>query len=878
MVSTTTRVQMGQLQERLQSGLGDRYRLERELGRGGMATVFLAQDLRHERPVALKVLHPELAIVLGPDRFQREIKFAARLQHPHILTVHESGETDGQLWFTMPFVEGESLRERLHRDKQLSIDDALRIATDTARALEYAHQHGVIHRDIKPENLLLTTDGSTLVADFGIARALSGSDDRLTQTGMSVGTPAYMSPEQAAGERSLDARSDIYALGCVLYEMLAGEPPYTGPSAQAIMAKLFSDPVPMVRRVRSAVPERLEQAVTKALAPVAADRFASAAEFDRALTASTTTAAPPMPARAISVAPTRRSLILGLLVALGLVVGVGMILGQLGHPVGGSNDPTRLAVLPFENQGAPEDEYFADGMTDAVRGKLSALPALQVTARQSSSEYKKSSKHLKKIGRELGVQYLLTATVRWDKSGGGSRVQVSPELVQVSTASTRWQQPFDAAMTSVFEVQGQIAGQVATALDLALGVKEKRTLAEAPTQNLAAYDAFLRAEEIGSSLSASDGAAIRLYQTAVARDTAFAVAWARLAVAHSGSYLYGSPIPAVAEAAGRALARAEALAAHAPETFIARLYYEGWVRLDWTRALAAAEAGLARYPAFPDLVHAAGVAERSLGRFDAALEHLTRAQELDPRSLDVVRRRGETLLYRRSLQQAHQVLDQALLIAPTDVHTIQLKSMAYLAAGDLDAARGVLAAASPSVDRNTLAVSLALYGDLYWVLDDPSQAGVLAQPVGAFGDYRVGWALVRAQLYHLQGDSTLTRVWADSALQAIVAQLRDVPDDAQLHVFHGLASAYLGRKAEAIAKGERGVSLLPITKDAFNGTYLQHELVRIYTLVGEEEKALDQLEPLLKVPYYLSPGWLRIDPGFAPLRRNPRFKRLVAGL
>jgi eukaryotic-like serine/threonine-protein kinase len=861
------------LRERLQSGLRDRYRLERELGRGGMATVFLAQDLRHDRPVALKVLHPELAATLGPDRFQREIKLAARLQHPHILTVHESGDTDGHLWFTMPFVEGESLRGRLHRDKQLPIDDALRIATDTARALAYAHQHGVIHRDIKPENLLLTTDGSTLVADFGIARALGGSDDRLTQTGMSVGTPAYMSPEQAAGERGLDARSDIYALGCVLYEMLAGEPPYTGPSAQAIMARRLSDPVPMVRRLRSAVTEQLERAVTRALAPTAADRFPTAAEFERALAASTTHAPPAIAARATSVRPTRRPLILGVLAAFGLTVAAGGLLWWPGPRMGGPSDPTRLAVLPFDNQGAPEDEYFADGMTDAVRGKLSALPALQVTARQSSGEYKKSTKSLKEIGRELGVQYLLTATVRWEKSGGGSRVQVSPELVQVSTASTSWQQPFDAAMTSVFEVQGQIAGQVAEALDLALGAKEKRTLAERPTQNLAAYDAFLRGEETAES----PRRAVPFYQAAVARDTAFALAWARLAVAHSNIYLYGSPIPAEAEAAERALARAETLAANAPETFVARLYYEGWVHLDWTRALAAAKAGLARYPAFPDLVLAAGVAERSLGRYGAALEHFTRAQELDPRSIGVVRRRGETLLYLRSLQKARQVLDQALSIAPTDVNTIQLKAMAYLAAGDLDGARGVLAAAPPSLDRTALAVSLALYGDLYWALDEQSQLAVLAQPVGAFGDYRVGWALVRAQLYHLRGDSALTRVWADSAQQAIVAQLRDVPDDAQLHIFHGLASAYLGRKAEAMAKGERGVSLLPITKDAFNGTYIQHQLVRIYILVGEVEKALDQLEPLLEVPYYLSSGWLKIDPTFDPLRRNPRFRRLVKG-
>jgi serine/threonine-protein kinase len=215
----------------LRTALADHYTLDRELGRGGMAVVYLAQDLRHDRPVALKVLLPELAATLGPERFQREIKLAARLQHPHILTVHDSGEAAGRLWFTMPFVEGESLRDRLRRERQLPVDDALRITVEAARALDYAHQHGVVHRDIKPENILLTRDGSTLVADFGIARALGGDEgDGLTRTGFSVGTPAYMSPEQAAGDRSLGPRTDLYSLASVLYEMLAGEPPFTGPT------------------------------------------------------------------------------------------------------------------------------------------------------------------------------------------------------------------------------------------------------------------------------------------------------------------------------------------------------------------------------------------------------------------------------------------------------------------------------------------------------------------------------------------------------------------------------------------------------------------------------------------------------------------------
>src|SRR5512146_1505843 len=269
------------LQAQLQAGLAGQYALERELGRGGMATVFLAQDLKHKRPVALKLLLPELAASLGAERFHREIEIAARLQHPHILTVLDSGEVAGQLWFTMPYVEGQSLRGRLRREQQLPVEDALRITREAASALDYAHEHGVVHRDIKPENILLTRRGEVLVADFGIARAL-GTGEALTQTGMAMGTPAYMSPEQAAGG-AVDGRSDLYSLGCVLYEMLAGEVPYTGPTAQAIVAKRFSDPVPSVRRVRPSVPEAADLALQRALAMVPADRFTSAFDFAQAL-------------------------------------------------------------------------------------------------------------------------------------------------------------------------------------------------------------------------------------------------------------------------------------------------------------------------------------------------------------------------------------------------------------------------------------------------------------------------------------------------------------------------------------------------------------------------------------------------------------------
>jgi Tol biopolymer transport system component/tRNA A-37 threonylcarbamoyl transferase component Bud32 len=312
---------------RLQSVLADRYRIERELGQGGMATVYLAQDLRHDRRVAIKVLRPELAAVIGAERFLREIKTIATLQHPHILGLIDSGEVSGTAWYVMPFVEGESLRDRLRREHQLPIADALRVAGDVAAALDYAHRHGVIHRDIKPENILLH-DGSALVADFGIALAVSsaGGGSRMTETGMSLGTPHYMSPEQAMGEREITARSDVYALGCVVYEMLTGDPPFTASTAQAVMAKVMTEKPAPIRRQRERVPDEVEDAVLTALEKLPADRFATAAEFSAALkggSGGATVRSVPVHPRA----PARRASRVALAAGALALVGLGVLAG-----------------------------------------------------------------------------------------------------------------------------------------------------------------------------------------------------------------------------------------------------------------------------------------------------------------------------------------------------------------------------------------------------------------------------------------------------------------------------------------------------------------------------------------------------------------------
>ena len=889
----------------LREALMGRYAFERELGRGGMATVYLARDLRHDRPVALKVLHAELAATLGPERFQREIRLAARLQHPHVLTVLDSGEVHpersegpSRLWFTMPFVEGESLRHRLRRERQLSVDTALRIATEAARGLEYAHQHGVVHRDVKPENILLTADGSTLVADFGIARALSaaGDDEKLTETGLAVGTPAYMSPEQAAGDRGLDTRTDIYSLAAVLFEMLAGQPPYTGATTQALMVKRLTEPAPSVRAVRPNVPEPVDQAIRKALSPVPADRFAGMTEFAAALQAATadrrtegpadrseqrTAVVEPKPTSVVP--PFRRSAVV---LVLGFVLGLGVLFGWLrrhGPADGaGSGDSKRLAVLPFENLGAKEDEYFADGMTDEVRGKLAALKGLQVIAHRSVAEYKGTSKTYEEIGRELGVDYLLVGKVRWDKPANGqSRVRVSPELIEVAGSRSRWQEPFDAVLSDVFQVQGNIAGEVARALNVALAAPEREQLESRPTRNLAAYDAFLRGEEISKRMTEVDPATLDRasgsYERAVALDSGFAQAWARLSQAHSAVHTNGLPTPERAERARRAAEQALALNPDAAEGRVALGTYYDYIAGDYGKALEQFALGQRAAPNDADLLSGAALSEQSLGRWEDALEHLRRAEALDPRSLVTKVRLSRTLLWLRQHGESEAAADRALALEPSSAVALQSKVMARLGAGDLDGARDALRAAPQQIDPTILVSNMGVFWDLGWVLPDDQQALLLRLTPAAFGDDHFNWAHVRTQVYAWRADAARARIYADSAIRASAEVLESQPDNAQRLVLLGLALAYAGRKAEAIRQAERGYSLYPISRDAFGGTYNRHQLMRVYILTGDHEKALDGLEELLRIPYYLSPGWLRIDPTFDPLREHPRFRKLVEG-
>jgi TolB-like protein/Flp pilus assembly protein TadD len=484
----------------------------------------------------------------------------------------------------------------------------------------------------------------------------------------------------------------------------------------------------------------------------------------------------------------------------GLLIGGGLLFAwRRGGGAAEEAGLKRVAVLPFENLGDSSQAYFADGVSDEVRGKLSQLAGLAVIARSSSNEYRHTTKAPQEIARELGADYLLTATVRWEQHADGtSRVRVSPELVRVkpgAAPTTTWQQPFDAALTDVFQVQAEIAGKVASALDVTLGDSTRRRLVARPTASLAAYDAYLQGVALSNQGAVvSKRQAIGFFEQAVALDSGFVAAWGQLARTRSIVYAMSVPTAKLAAAAREATERTRALAPESPEAFLALRGYCSNVLQDNTRALAAAEAGLVRAPNDVDLLTTAAVAERSLGRWEASLDHFTRAAALDPRSVNTAGHLGLTLLYLRRQAEARVVLERAVRLEPDNIGNRYRLVMAAVAAGDLPAARKVISETPASVDPAALATYFAAVGPLYWVLDTSHRDVLLTLPPSAFDDDRANWAQVRADIYHLQGQQRLTRVYADTLLLECTAQLRDAPDNSSLHGCRAVALAYLGAR------------------------------------------------------------------------------------
>jgi serine/threonine protein kinase/tetratricopeptide (TPR) repeat protein len=622
--------------------ISGRYRIEREVGRGGMAVVYRAHDTRHDRPVALKFLHPEIAAALGTDRFFQEIRLAARLNHPHIVALYDSGEVDGTLYYVMPFIEGPNLRSRLESEGRLPADEAIDLAQQIASALDYAHRLGVVHRDIKPENVMLY-EGEALVADFGIAKAVSAAGgSNLTLTGIAIGTPAYMSPEQAAGETELDGRSDEYSLACVLYEMLTGEPPFTASTPQALIAKRFTDTPRSVSAIVPAIPEYVSQAVRRALSRDAKERFATAADLSSALE------------------PKQRA--------------------------ARSAEKPSIAVLPFTNMSTdPENEFFSDGIAEEIINALTKVQALEVVSRTSAFAFKGKNLDMREIGRQLGVKTLLEGSVR----KAGNRLRVTAQVIDVETGYHLWSERFDREMADVFAIQDEIAENIVKALRVVLSKREEGAIKAARTSNVRAYEYYLRGRQLyhqwrRESLEGADD----MFRRAIALDPDYALAYTGLADSSAFRYMYASGAEEALQQADAASRRAVELDPTLAEAHAAR-----GLTLSCQKRLEEADEELRRAMELdPTLYEAPYYYARMLqmqGRLAEAVGYYERAALLREDDFQaaglaqvIYRSLGRSEDMKRAAERCVEAAKRAIAVNPGDSRALQMGALALQSLGE----------------------------------------------------------------------------------------------------------------------------------------------------------------------------------------------------
>jgi serine/threonine-protein kinase len=655
--------------------LSDRYDIQRVLGRGGMAVVHLAEERKHQRKVAIKVLREDVGASVGAERFLREIGIAARLSHPHIVPLIDSGQAEGQLYYVSPFVPGGSLRDRLSREKKLTVDDTVRIAVEVGAGLDYAHRNGFVHRDVKPENILFA-DGHALLADFGIAHACGGPNtEPLTKGGIALGTPEYMSPEQASGTDDIGTSTDIYALGCVVYEMLAGHPPFMGNSSLSVMARHVTEKPKPLRSIRPEVPPHVEHAVAKALAKMPEERFTTASEFTAALQQPQSAAA-------------RR----------------------------GVTAARRVAVLPFVNASPdPDNEYLSDGITDELIDALAKVEGLRVASRTSVFALKGKPQDVRAIGALLDVSEVLEGTLR--RSGQDLRITV--QLTSTANGELVWSHRYDRRLDDVFAIQDEIARTIVNTLRATSFSDLADPSANRGTESVQAYGLYLRGRYAWNKRT-QEGVAegIRFFEQAIEADPGYALAYTGLADSYALALDYRSvPVHEGFERAKfyarKALELDEGLAeAHASLAW--SLFIYDW---DWNGAAAEFRRSVELDPRYATARQWYAFLLASQGRFEEALIEAHSAQEADPASVSVRRGLGYVYFYARRFEQAKYHLLRAIEMNPVAEESYRVLGLILTYAGEFTEAERVLREAlelegAATYTKVTLALSLARRGEL----------------------------------------------------------------------------------------------------------------------------------------------------------------------
>jgi serine/threonine protein kinase/tetratricopeptide (TPR) repeat protein len=869
-----------------------RYEFIEELGTGGMGSVYRVFDKKIEEEVAIKLLKPEIAADKKTiDRFRNELKFARKIGHRNVCRMYELMEEEGTHYITMEYVLGEDLKSFIKRSGQLTVGKSLSMARQICDGLSEAHRLGVVHRDLKPQNIMIDKEGNARIMDFGIARSLKTKG--ITGKGVMIGTPEYMSPEQVEG-KEVDQRSDIYSLGIILYEMLTGTIPFEGETPFSIALKHKSEVPRHPKEINPQIPDDLSRVILRCLEKNREKRYQSSGEVRSELiniekgiptTEKVAKKRKPLTSKEITVTFGLRRLFIPALIFVGILI-IGVVIWQLLPEKEAlvAPDKKMLVVLPFENLGSPDDEYFADGITEEIRVRLTTIGQLGVIGRTSSIQYKNTNKTIQEISKELRVDYVLEGTVRWQKSHeGSSRIRVASQLLNVLDGMQLWADVYEREMNDIFLVQSDIAERVVKALDITLLDTERKSLITKPTANMEAYQYYLRGNNyLSRSYSRQDMlTSVKMYEKAVELDNTFAIAYAQLSDALLNLYwFYYDRTEECLAKAKEAADKAMTLNPDLPEAHwaLGMYYYHGL--LDYEHALEQFGIAQKSQPNNSGILEAIGWVKRRQGKFEECLENFKKVLELDPQSFTNAVILAETYSLMRQYKDAERRFDLAISLAPNTSRAYVYKAWLYLSwMGNTEKAREVMENAPKEITHPGLVFPTWTLID---VIDGNYQNALerLSSESPEFFEtqfYFIPRAQLYAQIYGLMNQSQLEKAYYDSARKILEAKILERPEDSRLYSALGIAYAGLGRKQQAIRDAKKAVELLPVSKEAYRGTFRIKDLARVYVMVGEYDAAVEQLKFLLSIPSWMSKDSLRIDPIWDTLRSHPTFKKIAEG-